>query len=126
MAFTEKLEHEDGTPADPPTIRVAVPTWNPGNTISLAPTGRYAGSRFVARMRISRLCWSLRNEPTPAAERITAAWTGSLDPVTMGRPCCSRYYRRVPCAVRGRTDASPQGASAWVPSAHSSRCRRRL
>jgi hypothetical protein len=35
MAFTEKLEHEDGTPADPPTIRVAVPTWNPGNTISL-------------------------------------------------------------------------------------------
>ena len=30
MAFTYKLEHEDGTPADPPTFRTAVPTWNAG------------------------------------------------------------------------------------------------
>ena len=37
MAFTFKLEHEDGTPADPPTLITAVPTWNPGDTIPLGP-----------------------------------------------------------------------------------------
>jgi hypothetical protein len=35
MAFMLKLEHEDGTPADPPIFRAAVPTWNPGDTIPL-------------------------------------------------------------------------------------------
>jgi hypothetical protein len=33
MAFTYKLEFEDGTPADPPTFRTAVPTWNAGDMI---------------------------------------------------------------------------------------------
>jgi hypothetical protein len=37
-AFTFKLEHEDGTPADPPTLRTAVPNWCAGNTIP-AETG---------------------------------------------------------------------------------------
>jgi len=27
MAFTFKLEHEDGTPADPPVLHPAVPNW---------------------------------------------------------------------------------------------------
>jgi hypothetical protein len=31
MAFTYKLEHEDGTPADPATLHTAVPMW-PGTT----------------------------------------------------------------------------------------------
>jgi hypothetical protein len=35
MAFTFKLEHEDGTPADPPTLQTAVPNWRPGDTIPL-------------------------------------------------------------------------------------------
>ena len=35
MAFTFKLEHEDGTPADPPTLHAAVPNWRPGETIPL-------------------------------------------------------------------------------------------
>jgi hypothetical protein len=35
MAFTYKLELEDGTPANPPTLRTAVPTWNAGDTIPL-------------------------------------------------------------------------------------------
>jgi hypothetical protein len=34
-AFTYKLEHEDGTPADPPVLRTAVPTWSVGDTIPL-------------------------------------------------------------------------------------------
>jgi hypothetical protein len=35
MAFSFKLEHEDGTPADPPTLHTAVPNWRPGDTIPL-------------------------------------------------------------------------------------------
>ena len=35
MSFTYALEHEDGSPAEPPTFRTAVPTWNPGDTIPL-------------------------------------------------------------------------------------------
>jgi hypothetical protein len=30
MTFTYKLEHEDGTSADPRTFKTAVPTWRPG------------------------------------------------------------------------------------------------
>jgi hypothetical protein len=33
--FTFKLEHEDGTPADPPVLHTAVPTWDVSDTIPL-------------------------------------------------------------------------------------------
>jgi hypothetical protein len=33
--FTFTLEHEDGSPADPPTLSSAVPNWRPGDTIPL-------------------------------------------------------------------------------------------
>jgi hypothetical protein len=33
--FTFSLEHEDGSPAEPPTISSAVPNWSPGDTIPL-------------------------------------------------------------------------------------------
>jgi hypothetical protein len=35
MSFTFTLEHEDGSPAEPPTLRTAVPNWGPGDTIPL-------------------------------------------------------------------------------------------
>jgi hypothetical protein len=35
MAFIFKLELEDGTPADPPTLETAVPNWGAGDTIPL-------------------------------------------------------------------------------------------
>lgn len=35
MAFTFKLEHEDGTPADPAVLQAAVPNWQAGDTIPL-------------------------------------------------------------------------------------------
>ena len=35
MAFTFKLEHEDGTPADPPVLHTAMPNWSSGDTIPL-------------------------------------------------------------------------------------------
>jgi hypothetical protein len=34
-AFTFKLEHADGTPADPATLKTAVPNWQPSDTIPL-------------------------------------------------------------------------------------------
>jgi hypothetical protein len=37
MTFTFKLEQADGTPADPPTLKTAVPDWRPGDTIPLRP-----------------------------------------------------------------------------------------
>lgn len=43
-AFLYRLEHEDGKPADPPTLDTAVPTWRPGDTIPLGP-GRSLGWR---------------------------------------------------------------------------------
>ena len=43
MTFTYKLEQEDGTPADPPTVRTAAPT-RPGDTI---PLGRDRTLRVI-------------------------------------------------------------------------------
>lgn len=44
MAFKFKLEHEDGTPAEPPTLHTAVPNWSPGDTI---PLGRDRTLRVI-------------------------------------------------------------------------------
>ena len=33
--FYFRLEHEDGTPADPPDLHTAVPNWRAGDTIPL-------------------------------------------------------------------------------------------
>jgi len=35
MAFMFTLEHEDGTPAEPPILKTAVPNWKAGDTIPL-------------------------------------------------------------------------------------------
>jgi hypothetical protein len=35
MTFTFRLEQADGTPAEPPSIRSAVPNWSVGDTIPL-------------------------------------------------------------------------------------------
>jgi hypothetical protein len=57
MAFIYKLEHEDGTPADPPTFRSAPGTsWNAGDTIPLgAKTLRVVGIRDDDADQPSRL-----------------------------------------------------------------------
>jgi hypothetical protein len=34
MTFTFRLEQQDGTPADPPTLRSAVPNWPSAGTKS--------------------------------------------------------------------------------------------
>jgi hypothetical protein len=42
--FTCRLEHEDGTPADPPTLHTVVPNWQAGHTI---PLGRDKTLRVI-------------------------------------------------------------------------------
>ena len=48
MAFTYRLENEDGTPADPPVLHTAVPTWRAGDTSPLGAdrTLRVIETRF--------------------------------------------------------------------------------
>lgn len=48
MAFTFKLEHPDGTPGDPPTLRSAVPNWETGLETRANP---HTKSRFTIRRR---------------------------------------------------------------------------
>jgi hypothetical protein len=55
-AFTFKLELADGTPADPPTLKAAVPDWRPGHTIHL---GQDRSLRVVA----TRLDEGIDGEP---------------------------------------------------------------
>jgi hypothetical protein len=50
MAFVFKLVLEDGTPADPPSLVTAAPTWRPGDTI---PLGR-GGTLRVMEVRRGR------------------------------------------------------------------------
>jgi hypothetical protein len=45
MSFTYALEHEDGSPAEPPTFKTAVPNWSPGDTIPLGRDRICAWSR---------------------------------------------------------------------------------
>jgi hypothetical protein len=35
MPFAYTLEHEDGSPAEPPMFSTAVPNWSPGDSIPL-------------------------------------------------------------------------------------------
>ena len=35
MSLTYTLEHQDGSPAEPPTFKTAVANWRPGDTIPL-------------------------------------------------------------------------------------------
>ena len=58
MAFKLKLEHEDGTPADPPVLHTAVPTWQAGDTIPLgSETVRLASLKSsLAEIRTKTRC----------------------------------------------------------------------
>jgi hypothetical protein len=44
MAFQFRLEHEDGTPADPSTFKTAATNWRAGDTI---PLGREKMLRVI-------------------------------------------------------------------------------
>jgi hypothetical protein len=43
-AFVYKLERKDGPPAEPPTLKTAVPSWRPGDVI---PLGRNGALRVI-------------------------------------------------------------------------------
>lgn len=55
MAFQYQLEHEDGTPANPPSYHCAVPNVRPGDVILSAV--RFAWSRCGTTTPIRRRGW---------------------------------------------------------------------
>jgi hypothetical protein len=61
MAFTYRLELEDGTPAEPATLDTATPSWHEGDEIPLR-TGQGFASSPLGRERRWRTtaCWSSR------------------------------------------------------------------
>ena len=76
MAFAYRLEHEDGTPAEPPALRTAVPNWQAGNVILL----RHRSLRVVDvrldegtgrdRWKTDQACWGCgRDSRTPKLGR---------------------------------------------------------
>jgi hypothetical protein len=69
MAFRFKLEHENGTPADPPTLHTAVPNWAPGDTIPLGPAKRLSAWCGFVPTTSASWCWSSRpTELLPPAD----------------------------------------------------------
>jgi hypothetical protein len=62
-AFLYRLEQEDGTPADPPVLRIAVSAWSPGDTI---PLGRNRSLR-VTEVRPAD---ELDDDPVLVVERV--------------------------------------------------------
>jgi hypothetical protein len=62
--FAFKLEHADGTPAEPATFRTAVPTWQQGDTI---PLGQGQALRVIG----TRDGETLDDEPVLVVEETT-------------------------------------------------------
>jgi hypothetical protein len=52
--FVFKLEHEDGTPADPPTFHTAVPNWQAGRHHPTGPRQDSPRHQSSARQRSGR------------------------------------------------------------------------
>jgi hypothetical protein len=62
MAFMFRLEHEDGTPAEPRAFEAAVPNWSPGDTIPLG-RGPCAWLTFERTTRINPRRWWSSKRP---------------------------------------------------------------
>jgi hypothetical protein len=81
--FAFKLERADGTPADPPTFKTAVPTWQRGDTIPLGKdrtlqvigtrAGRDAGRRSRPDCRRGNLNGTVPNWASPEQPRSSVA-----------------------------------------------------
>jgi hypothetical protein len=125
--FTFKLELADGSPADPPSFRAAVPTWRPGDTIHPAH-----GTLGVVRIRDDDIepaaVLVVKDTPRTSAHARCAAGTrpgaarrewlraGPLDAncrndrVNVVR---RRLDRRTPPETMARLAGSPAGG--WTP-----------
>jgi hypothetical protein len=73
MAFHFRLELEDGTLADPPTLQAAVPNWRPGDMIP-SRTGRSASYASETTTQISRRRWSLKTRPDRPLATESPSW----------------------------------------------------
>jgi len=90
MAFTFKLVHPDGTPADPPTLRSAVPNWQVGDTFM--------------HWRIYPACSPLASMSLPRLQQLCPATCP-----TRPRPLCRSFPRHW---VRGRSSTDVDSVHA--------------
>ena len=108
MAFTFKLVQVDGTPADPPSLDTAVPTWRSGDTIAL-------GRDRILRVIESRpgnltktQCWWSKpprrnpSERPPLKHQAARRSGGSKARFCSSLPCSSAHVRWKVATARSR------------------------
>jgi hypothetical protein len=92
-AFAFRLEKEDGTSADPPTLKTAVPSWRPGDTI---PLGRSRTLRVVAirddDANQAPVLVVEDSSQTSTDERVAQAEIGTTSRAGDGGALCNRSY----------------------------------
>ena len=91
MSFTYALEHEDGSPAEPPTFKTAVPTWGPRGHHSARTRPDFArdrhslrtgaGQRSRPRRRAGLGPSQTRSTPAPLPTKETIEFAGTSLPL---------------------------------------------
>lgn len=108
-SFVYRLELEDGTPADPPTLRTAVPNWSAGDTIPLGhgrtPRRRYPVWNGTGRRAgpSSGNCLDLRYRLSHAERASTTCRPRGLCPTDSIRSAVSASTSRMPRAEARQT-----------------------
>jgi hypothetical protein len=72
--FTFRLEHEDGTPADPPTLHTVVPTWTAGEMIPLGRGGALRDVEIRPGLDALRRCLVRQSIPKRGTQPSAAPW----------------------------------------------------
>jgi len=94
MAFLFRLEMEDGSPADPPTLSAAVPNWSAGDVIALGAGRALRVVESETMRRIAHPCSSWRSNKGVARRPDRSCGVGEV-------PASSRI------ALRDRRDRPP-------------------
>jgi len=106
MAFMFKLEAPDGTPAETPTLKSAVPNWRPGDAI---PLGRSRGSRAHCCPQRARI-----PDPSPVFPANRTQTCPSRPPKDANHGPHGRTPREVDVTLANSSDAN---GLAWHNSA---------
>jgi hypothetical protein len=95
MTFAYKLERKDGSPAEPPTFKTAVPNWGRGDIIPARPRENVSRGRDPARLRAP-----CRSGPSGRSYLTRTTTAGDVDPGCLRR-------RMGPDPIRGLSEIWP-------------------
>jgi len=108
--FTYKLEHPDGTPAEPPTLTSAVPNWGPDDTIPLG------GGRKL-RVLATRERRAGRGPGPRRGGRLARGFGEPLDRVLVEDQCRGAPRKGSPCASKlASLSSSSRFSCPWPPA----------